>query len=215
MAAKYRDISQLTKKSSIDGAEKIPVSGTEYITVDQIAGKQVCIHTKKSNALDSQGVKPLYGLHTVIESVSDADLSVMADSNKYRLVLMRWRKHSGEGSRWRIPMLPYEAARRLNGTVASAIAETDTWWPVTGRIVPWFRDGRTLDQALKLSVSQTKKRFCSTRNVKQKIGVALFKKTNTAGEGWSRISTIAYVELLVIARDSILETPLITMTIRS
>ena len=139
----------------------------------------------------------------------------MANTDKYRLVLMRWRKNTGEGCRWRIPMFPYEAARRLSGTVASAIAETDTWWPVTGRIVPWFRDGRKIDQALSLNISATKKRFTSTRNVKQRIGVALFKKTNTAGVGWTRISNIAYIELLVGGRDVATDTTFIVTTVRA
>ena len=38
MAVTYKDISQLTQKSSVAGTEKIPVSDTQYITPTQIAG---------------------------------------------------------------------------------------------------------------------------------------------------------------------------------
>lgn len=38
MAVTYKDIGQLTQKSSVAGTEKIPVSDTQYITPSQIAG---------------------------------------------------------------------------------------------------------------------------------------------------------------------------------
>lgn len=38
MAVTYKDIDQLTQKSSVAGTEKIPVSDTQYITPNQIAG---------------------------------------------------------------------------------------------------------------------------------------------------------------------------------
>ena len=38
MAVTYKDIDQLTQKSSVAGTEKIPVSDTQFITPNQIAG---------------------------------------------------------------------------------------------------------------------------------------------------------------------------------
>ena len=38
MAVTYKDIDQLTQKSSVTGTEKIPVSDTQFITPNQIAG---------------------------------------------------------------------------------------------------------------------------------------------------------------------------------
>ena len=38
MAVTYKDIDQLTQKPSVAGTEKIPVSDTQYITPNQIAG---------------------------------------------------------------------------------------------------------------------------------------------------------------------------------
>lgn len=41
MAITYKDINQLTQKASPAGTEKIPVSDTQYVTIDQIAGKKL------------------------------------------------------------------------------------------------------------------------------------------------------------------------------
>lgn len=38
MAISHKDINLLTQKATIAGTEKIPVSDTEYVTTDQIAG---------------------------------------------------------------------------------------------------------------------------------------------------------------------------------
>lgn len=38
MAVTYKDIDTLTNKSSVAGTEKIPISDTQYITPNQIAG---------------------------------------------------------------------------------------------------------------------------------------------------------------------------------
>lgn len=37
MAVTYKDINQLTKKSTVAGTEKLPVSDTQFITPEQIA----------------------------------------------------------------------------------------------------------------------------------------------------------------------------------
>lgn len=184
----------------------LETSNLELLTtgsLPQVKSEQFCIHTKKSNVspVKEATVGP-YDFYTVIEGVADEDLPLLADSGTYRLVLMQERKHAGEGRRWRIPMLPYVQAEPTGRDVHSTIAETDTWWPVTGRIVPWFRDGRKLNQVLPLTISPTKKRFAATRNIKHRIGVALFRKTGFGGEGWTRISNIAHIELIVVKRAS-------------
>lgn len=165
------------------------------------------IHTKKDNTRDLP-----YDFYTVIEGVSTDNLHAMTDPDRFRLVLMNERKQRYEGRSWRIPMLPYEQAKRTGRGVQSSIAETDTWWPVTGRITPWFRNGRALDQAVTLTISKNKIRFASTRNIKRRIGVALFMRTGAAGEGWTRISNIAHVELMICNRKS---TPTIRVTVIS
>lgn len=190
----------------------LETSNLELLTtanLPQVKSGSFCIHTKRKAGKDSG----LYDLHTVIEGASDEDLALMADSGMYRIVLMQERKHARESRCWRIPMLPYEQVKRTGKEVNNAIAETDTWWPVTGRIVPWFRDGRKLNQALALNVSKAKKRFTATRNIKYRVGVALFKYTGAGGEGWTRISNISYIELIVCGRESI--APYIHVTIIS
>lgn len=57
MAVTYKDIDLLTNKSSVNGTEKIPVSDTEYITPNQIAGlvSVPTIHTGTSAPSSSLG----------------------------------------------------------------------------------------------------------------------------------------------------------------
>ena len=177
------------------------------VTASSVIQRTFCIHTKKVN--DNVDSGP-YDFHTVIEGLSDDDLKIMSDPDQYRICLLRLRKHAEEGRRWRIPMLPYELARRKTGSaenVISAILETDTWWPVTGRIVPWFRDGRKLPDVIQLTTTESsgikRKVFCSTRNVKMRIGVALFRRTGRGGEGWTRVSNISTIILLLTSSGHI------------
>lgn len=56
MAVTYKDIGQLSQKSSVAGTEKIPVSDTEYITPSQItSGLQKSITVSTSEPTSSQG----------------------------------------------------------------------------------------------------------------------------------------------------------------
>lgn len=55
MAVTYKDISTLTQKSAVAGTEKIPVSGTEYITPAQIAAL-VDVSGKESTSNKVQSV---------------------------------------------------------------------------------------------------------------------------------------------------------------
>lgn len=56
MAVTYKDIGQLSQKSSVAGTEKLPVSGTEYITPSQIvSGLQKSITVSTSTPTSSQG----------------------------------------------------------------------------------------------------------------------------------------------------------------
>lgn len=49
MAVTYKDIDQLSQKSSVAGTEKIPVSNTQYLTPTQIAtSKQVHLSNESS-----------------------------------------------------------------------------------------------------------------------------------------------------------------------
>jgi len=55
MAVTYKDIDQLTQKSTVAGTEKIEVSDTEYITPAQIAGLAPVVYTGTSTPSSSLG----------------------------------------------------------------------------------------------------------------------------------------------------------------
>lgn len=56
MAVTYKDIGQLSQKSSVAGTEKLPVSDTEYITPSQIvSGLQKSITVSTSTPTSAQG----------------------------------------------------------------------------------------------------------------------------------------------------------------
>lgn len=56
MAVTYKDIGQLSQKSSVAGTEKLPVSDAEYITPSQIvSGLQKSITVSTSTPTSSQG----------------------------------------------------------------------------------------------------------------------------------------------------------------
>lgn len=61
MSVTYKDIDQLSQKPAVAGTEKIPVSDTQYITPEQIAG--------------------LSGLDT--NSFADGDLSISDENNNH------------------------------------------------------------------------------------------------------------------------------------
>lgn len=54
MAVTYKDIDQLTQKSSVAGTEKIPVSDTQYITPNQIAGLKIHVSSSEPTSSDGQ-----------------------------------------------------------------------------------------------------------------------------------------------------------------
>lgn len=157
------------------------------------------IHTKK--VVDAAGV---VDLGTVIEGLSEADLVELSDEAKYRLCLVRFRKGEDSGRSWHIPALPYFRAARIGKPIAPnthKIAEEHTWWPVTGREVAWFRGANIVD-VLPMGINESQHRFKNSKNLKMRDGVALFKYTGNGGEGWTRVSNIAYVESYLARRNS-------------
>lgn len=195
----YKDINELNQRRVLTGEERIPVSKQEYILLDQVKGRPVNLLAKKIRAKKGEP----YKLYTVFENLTADDIAAMADPAKYRLVLMRERRHQGDSLRWRIPMLPYEHAKRIQGKkVISQIAGNDTWWPVTGKVVEFWEGKKNFDQVLPLGLNGS--HFINVRNRKMRFGVALFKKTGFSGEGWTRLSNIAQVELFKSNDDRIL-----------
>lgn len=208
------DPQHFSQKAKITGEEKIQVSADQFVTTEQIASlaKVVDDHTIGENILHISTKSyhaPDYLFNTIIEGVSDDDLKLMANSDEYRICLLSFRRGSDTSAKWRIPMLPYLIAKRLGKTPSpnNIILETDTWWPITGRITKWFRGDIRLSDAVNLGTvedAQHKFRFRSTRNKKAHIGVAIFKYTGKGGEGWTRISNIAYITLFVTNSGNII-----------
>lgn len=136
-------------------------------------------------------------LYTIIENPITA---IYSNSSKYRLALLKYRKRHYNGRGWNMPMFMYELfnqgkARRMP---PCAIAEIDSWWPVSNNKTPWFqRSNHSLSSVISLTESAISG-SCFWRNVtnkKMKIGVALYKKMAVGRIGWQRISNIAYIEL--------------------
>lgn len=60
MAVTYKDIDDLSQKSTIAGTEKLPVSDTQYITPEQIATSKRVHLTDESNMPASPDASTLY-----------------------------------------------------------------------------------------------------------------------------------------------------------
>lgn len=210
------DTTHFQQKPELTGKEKIQVSADQYVTTEQIAGLAkvetdtyigetiLQISTKKVST--DSNILP-YNFYTIIEGVSDEELQEMSNPDKYRICLLRFRRKRGEGPKWRIPMLPYETAKRTGKEPPeSGISETNTWWPIESRITKWFRGSTYLPDAMKISITNNKgrQRFCSTRNIKARVGVAIFKYTGKGGEGWTRISNISHITLYLTKLNNIL-----------
>lgn len=67
MAITYRDIDDLTQKSSVAGTEKLPVSATEYITPAQIAAPPAIVTSQPAGGFAPNVV---YDLGTLTGSVT-------------------------------------------------------------------------------------------------------------------------------------------------
>lgn len=61
MAVTYKDIDSLSKKASVAGTEKIPVSDTEYITPEQVISK--CGKAYPMSAYDCNEISPSFAVH--------------------------------------------------------------------------------------------------------------------------------------------------------
>jgi len=70
MSVTYKDIDLLSQKSSVAGTEKIPVSDTQYVTLEQIALSKV-VTSVSSSSTDTQypSAKCVYDLVGNIETL--------------------------------------------------------------------------------------------------------------------------------------------------
>ena len=74
MSVTYKDIDQLSQKSSIAGTEKIPVSDTQYLTPAQIATSKQVHLTDESEMPASPDASTLYLIDDDGSGISDVTL---------------------------------------------------------------------------------------------------------------------------------------------
>lgn len=85
MSVTYKDIDQLSQKSSVAGTEKIPVSDTQYLTPAQIATSKQVHLTDESDMPASPDASTLYlidddGESAAYETVANKVTSISASS---------------------------------------------------------------------------------------------------------------------------------------
>ena len=93
MSVTYKDIDDLSQKSSVAGTEKIPVSDTQYLTPAQIATcKQVHLQDESSmpQSPDSSTLYLINASNTVVNIVyltSESQMPASPDANTLYLIL--------------------------------------------------------------------------------------------------------------------------------
>lgn len=156
---------------------------------------------------------------TVIENYNDN----LKDSTQYRLVLLKWGRPRGVGTKWLIPMFsprwqdvnaPSGNANIKFPKTECDIAWADTWWPIKSAETMAFNStGHSYLQALfpkwtgdtlNETYSPFKSRNINTtmiwknnHNRKYRWGVCLMKKTGAGRYGWQMVSNIAPITLFV------------------
>lgn len=172
------------------GTAKLPSSYVVKSYVDGLLNEWYNIY----NAKGTDGK-----IYTVVENVSG---TIINNSNKYRLVLLKFRKQGKKGRKWGMPMYNYEMYNlgRAKAPSDNAIIEADTWWPIaSSNMTPWFSvTGHSLTSVLSLATRDRGAmtyEWKNTRNKKMKVGVAIYKKTSRGEIGWQRCSNIAFIEL--------------------
>ena len=74
MSVTYKDIDQLSQKSTVSGTEKIPVSDTQYLTPAQIATSKQVHLTDESDMPASPDASTLYLIDDDGSGISDVTL---------------------------------------------------------------------------------------------------------------------------------------------
>lgn len=156
---------------------------------------------------------------TVVENYNDN----LKDSTQYRLVLLKWGRPRGVGTKWMIPMFsprwqdvnaPSGNANIKFPKTECDIAWADTWWPIKSAETMTFNStGHSYLQALfpkwtgdtlNETYSPFRSRNINTtmiwknnHNRKYRWGVCLMKKTGAGRYGWQMVSNIAPVTLFI------------------
>ena len=139
-------------------------------------------------------------IYNIIENFDER----LRDTDKYRVVLMTFKRKQGQGFGWRIPMFSprynADSGEILNEYTPCAIAWNNTWWPVlSSETLILNQTGVNITEVINIGANTD--RFARSNSKKIRIGFAIFKKTldsdgNPVGTwGWQRVSNIAEIML--------------------
>lgn len=146
-------------------------------------------------------------IYNIIENFNERLLD-----DQYRIVLMTFKRKSGQGYGWRIPMFSprYNADTGVivHEDTPCAIDWNNTWWPVqSSETLTLNQTGMNITDIINIEATGT--RFQRSNSKKIRIGFAIFKKTldaegnNVGTWGWQRVSNIAEIMLYYAANRDI------------
>lgn len=142
---------------------------------------------RKSGTYDS----PVY---TVIDEWNEE----LADTDKYRLVLMTYKKKKGQGKAWRIPMFSVRWDKHtgeiVNSATVSVIDWSRTWWSASAVSTQWWEGISTFSTCGLSLALDLDGRFKASKSRKLLFGVALYRRR---GDVWERCSNVSQVMLFV------------------
>lgn len=177
-------------KSSAGQSPSTSVASTEWYNI-----KTKRITDKSTIATD---------IYNIIENFNERLLD-----DQYRIVLMTFKRKSGQGYGWRIPMF----SPRYNADTGAIVHEdtpcaidwNNTWWPVqSSETLTLNQTGMNITDIINIAATGT--RFQRSNSKKIRIGFAIFKKTldaegnNVGTWGWQRVSNIAEIMLYYAAK---------------
>jgi hypothetical protein len=163
------------------------------------AGGVVVIGGGGSSSSEWYNIKATKDSNGDLAAIIENYTSALANSNKYRMFLVRWRKGSAKPRyhSWHVPFFSHAASGYNN------IAEANRSWPITSNEQVMFATtGDDYTDVLPLLTIQrthydNKYVFKNTRNRKMRFGCAIFKNTGVGTYGWQRVSNIAEFELFL------------------
>lgn len=140
MSVTYKDIDQLSQKSSVAGTEKIPVSDTQYLTPDQIATHKRVHLEDESEMPASPDASTLYlidddgtgGNANIVHLEDESEMPASPD----------------EDTLYVIDEIPGEFEETANKVTSLSSSSTDTQYPSAKCVYDLVGDIETLLNAL-------------------------------------------------------------------
>lgn len=135
---------------------------------------------------------------TVIENFN----SVLTDTSKYRMLLLRFRKGgSDKAKRWSIPMINGAWNPDDGSGENGSFPWEYTWWPIVGSHTYWWEDALVISDVINVATKKkkfynNKYVFVNTNSTRMHLACAIYKKNDTTGK-WERVSNMARITLRV------------------